>query len=100
MVWHLWLAFDGVGTIPLLVGVVMTLSFQRSSVSCMVILLPLMLGASVPVVEQHHLVLDVSTFYHCRWWWHHILTAHQHQKGHTVPKQVIMIATSIQVATV
>ncbi len=26
------------------------------------------------------------------------LTAHQHQKGHTVPKQVIMIATSIQVA--
>ncbi len=28
------------------------------------------------------------------------LTAHQHQKGHTVPKQVIMIATSIQVATV
>ncbi len=29
-----------------------------------------------------------------------VLTAHQHQKGHTVPKQVIMIATSIQVATV
>ncbi len=28
------------------------------------------------------------------------LTAHQHQKGQTVPKQVIMIATSIQVATV
>ncbi len=31
------------------------------------------------------------------------LTAHQHQKGHhghTVPKQVIMIALSIQVATV
>ncbi len=28
------------------------------------------------------------------------LTAHQHQKGHTVPKQVIIIATSIQVATV
>ncbi len=28
------------------------------------------------------------------------LTAHQHQKGHTVPKQVIMIATSIQVVTV
>ncbi len=28
------------------------------------------------------------------------LTTHQHQKGHTVPKQVIMIATSIQVATV
>ncbi len=34
------------------------------------------------------------------WWWYHSLTAHQHQKGHTVPKQVIMIATSIQVATV
>ncbi len=33
-------------------------------------------------------------------WWYHTLTAHQHQKGHTVPKQVIMIATSIQVATV
>ncbi len=29
-----------------------------------------------------------------------VLTAHQHQKGHTVPKQVIMIATSIQAATV
>ncbi len=28
------------------------------------------------------------------------LTAHQHQKGHTVPKQVITIPTSIQVATV
>ena len=28
------------------------------------------------------------------------LTAHQHQKGHTVPKQVITIASSIQVATV
>ncbi len=28
------------------------------------------------------------------------LTAHQHQKGHTVPKQVITIATSIQVTTV
>ncbi len=28
------------------------------------------------------------------------LTAHQHQKGHTMPKQVIMISTSIQVATV
>ncbi len=28
------------------------------------------------------------------------LTAHQHQKGHTVPKQVITIATSIQVFTV
>ncbi len=39
---------------------------------------------------------------HCGWWWwwYHSLTAHQHQKGHTVPKQVIMIATSIQVATV
>ncbi len=35
-----------------------------------------------------------------QWWWYHSLTAHQHQKGHTVPKQVIMIATSIQVATV
>ncbi len=34
------------------------------------------------------------------WWWYHSLTAHQHQKGHTVPKQVIMIATSIQVTTV
>ncbi len=34
------------------------------------------------------------------WWWYHSSTAHQHQKGHTVPKQVIMIATSIQVATV
>ncbi len=34
------------------------------------------------------------------WWWYHILMAHQHKKGHTVPKQVIMIATSIQVATV
>ncbi len=34
------------------------------------------------------------------WWWYHSLTAHQHQKGHTVPKQVIMVATSIQVATV
>ncbi len=33
------------------------------------------------------------------WWWYHSLTAHQHQKGHTVPKQVIMIATSIQVAS-
>ncbi len=28
------------------------------------------------------------------------LTAHQHQKGHTVPKQVMTITTSIQVATV
>ncbi len=28
------------------------------------------------------------------------LTAHQHQKGHTVSKQVITIATSIQVTTV
>ncbi len=28
------------------------------------------------------------------------LTAHQHQKGHTVPKQVITIRTSIQVTTV
>ncbi len=28
------------------------------------------------------------------------LTAHQHQKGHTVPKQVITITTSIQVAKV
>ena len=28
------------------------------------------------------------------------LTAHQHQKGHTVPKQVITIATLIQVTTV
>ncbi len=28
------------------------------------------------------------------------LTAHQHQKGHTVPKQVITVTTSIQVATV
>ncbi len=28
------------------------------------------------------------------------LTAHQHQKGHTVPKQVITIPTSIQVTTV
>ncbi len=35
-----------------------------------------------------------------RWWWYHSLMAHQHQKGHTVPKQVIMIATSIEVATV
>ncbi len=34
------------------------------------------------------------------WWWYHSLMAHQHQKGHTVPKQVIMIARSIQVATV
>ncbi len=34
------------------------------------------------------------------WWWYHSLTVHQHQKGHTVSKQVIMIATSIQVATV
>ncbi len=34
------------------------------------------------------------------WWWYHSLTAHQHQMGHTVPKQVIMIATLIQVATV
>ncbi len=34
------------------------------------------------------------------WWWYHNLTTHQHQKGHTVPKQVIMLATSIQVATV
>ncbi len=32
--------------------------------------------------------------------WYHSLMAHQHQKSHTVPKQVIMIATSIQVATV
>ncbi len=32
--------------------------------------------------------------------WYQSLTAHQHQKGHTVPKQVIMIATSIQVTTV
>ncbi len=32
--------------------------------------------------------------------WYHSLTAHQHQKGHTVPKQVIIIVTSIQVATV
>ncbi len=29
-------------------------------------------------------------------WWYHSLTAHQHQKGHTVPKPVIMIAKSIQ----
>ncbi len=29
------------------------------------------------------------------WWWCHSLMAHQHQKGHTVPKQVIMLATSI-----
>ncbi len=35
-----------------------------------------------------------------QWWWYHSLTAHQHQKGHTVQKQVIMIASSIQVATV
>ncbi len=28
------------------------------------------------------------------------LTAHQHQKGHTVPKQVITIAMLIQVTTV
>ncbi len=28
------------------------------------------------------------------------LTAHQHQNGHTVPNEVIMIATSIQVTTV
>ncbi len=28
------------------------------------------------------------------------LTAHQHQKGHTMPKQVITIPTSIQVDTV
>ncbi len=34
-----------------------------------------------------------------RWWWYHSLTAQQHQKGHTVPKQVA-IATSIQVFTV
>ncbi len=27
-------------------------------------------------------------------------TAHQHQKGHTVPKQVTTTATSIQVTTV
>ncbi len=33
-------------------------------------------------------------------WWYHSLMAHLHQKGHTVPKQIIMIATSIQVATV
>ncbi len=32
------------------------------------------------------------------WWWNHGLTAQKHRKGHTVPKQVIMIATSIQVA--
>ncbi len=32
------------------------------------------------------------------WWWYHSLTAHQHKKSHTVPKHVIMIATSIQVA--
>ncbi len=31
---------------------------------------------------------------------YHSLTAHQHQKGHTVPKQVIMIAMSIQVTIV
>ncbi len=34
------------------------------------------------------------------WWRYHSLKAHQHRKGHTVPKQVIMIAMSIQVATV
>ncbi len=34
------------------------------------------------------------------WWWYHSLTAHQHQKGDTVPKQVIVVATAIQVATV
>ncbi len=28
------------------------------------------------------------------------LTAHQHQKGYTVPKQLLMLATSIEVATV
>ncbi len=42
----------------------------------------------------------IESFCGSCWLWYHILTAHQHQKGHTVPKQVIMIATSIQVATV
>ncbi len=37
---------------------------------------------------------------HWWWWWYHSLMPHQHEKGHTVPKQVIMIATSIQVTTV
>ncbi len=29
-------------------------------------------------------------------WWYHNLTAHRHQNGHIVPKQVRMIPTSIQ----
>ncbi len=47
-------------------------------------------------------LLEVSK-YGPRVWvceWYQSLTTHQHQKGRSVPKQVIMIATSIQVATV
>ncbi len=44
--------------------------------------------------------LDTAKVPNVEWWWYHSLTAHQHQKAHTVPKQVVMIATSIQVATV
>ncbi len=42
---------------------------------------------------QVHVNCEVSECYQS-------LTAHQHQKGHTMPKQVITIATSIQVFTV
>ncbi len=38
------------------------------------------------------MMMMISQLYHR----YHSLTAHQHQKGHTVPKEVIMIAKSIQ----
>ncbi len=36
-----------------------------------------------------HVCYQAWSFCNHRWWWYHSLTAHQHQKGHTVPKQVI-----------
>ncbi len=50
-------------------------------------------AASAATIVVVAVVIVVSECYQC-------LTAHQHQKGHTVPKQVITIATSIQVTTV
>ncbi len=56
---------------------------------------PLRVFVGISTVMLLMLLLNMN-----RWWWYHSLMAHEHQKGHTVPKQVIMIATSIQVATV
>ncbi len=30
------------------------------------------------------------------WWWYHSLTAHKHQTGHTVPKQVIWLQRQLK----